>query len=115
VQAEASELLSGKGKFSSEQAVVLATAIDMGIEEAQFVTVPILDARFAVADARTTRLEARVDSGFASVVASLGARVQDSGPTIDRHNHLRRDSKDAVSASQGEGCFDSSHSARSSE
>ena len=57
----------------------------MAIEKSQFVTVPILDARFAAvdvqfatADARTTRLEAKMDSGFAAVNAridSLEARL----------------------------------------
>ncbi len=92
MQAEMIDLLSAKGKFPTEQALVIAEAIDMAIEKAQFVTVPILDARFAAvdvrfaavdvhfaaADARTTRLEARMDSGFASVNAridSLEARM----------------------------------------
>jgi hypothetical protein len=99
MQAEMIDLLSAKGKFPTEQALVIAEAIDMAIEQAQFVTVPILDARFAAvdvrfaavdvrfaavdvhfaaADARTTRLEARMDSGFASVNAridSLEARM----------------------------------------
>jgi hypothetical protein len=78
MQAELIDLLSGKGKFPTEQALVLAEAIDMAIETAQFVTVPILDARFAVADARTTRMEARMDSGFTAVNAridSLEARM----------------------------------------
>jgi hypothetical protein len=68
VQAETIELLSVKGKFTTEQAVIMAAAIDMGIEKAQFVTVPIMDARFAAmdarfaaVDARITQLEARMD------------------------------------------------------
>jgi hypothetical protein len=78
MQAEMIDLLSGKGKFPTEQALVLAEAIDMATEQAQFVTVPILDARFAAADARTTRLEARMESGFAAMSAridSLEARM----------------------------------------
>src|SRR4030088_2890775 len=78
MQAEVIDLRSGKGKFPAEQALVLAEAIDMAIEKTQFVTVPILDARFAVVDARISRLEARVDSGFAAVNAridSLEARM----------------------------------------
>jgi len=85
VQADTIELLTEKGKFAPAQAVILAAAIDMGIEKAQFVTVPILDARlaavdarfaevdarFAEVDARLTRLEARVESGFASLSARL--------------------------------------------
>jgi hypothetical protein len=78
-------LLSGKGKFPTEQALVLAEAIDMAIEKTQFVTVPILDARFAAVDvrfaavearfaaidARFARLEARMESGFVAVNARI--------------------------------------------
>jgi hypothetical protein len=92
VQADTIELLTEKGKFAPAQAVILAAAIDMGIEKAQFVTVPILDARlaavdarFADVDARLTRLEPRVESGFASLsarlesgFASLSARLESS-------------------------------------
>ncbi|HEV7447099.1 MAG TPA: hypothetical protein VGO18_31310 [Steroidobacteraceae bacterium] len=61
MQAEVIDLLSGKGKFPTEQALVLAEAIDMAIEKTQFVTVPILDARFAAVNARIDSLEARMD------------------------------------------------------
>jgi len=50
----------------------------MAIEKTQFVTVPILDARFAAVevrfaavDARIVRLEARMESGFAAVNARM--------------------------------------------
>jgi hypothetical protein len=76
VQAEMIELLSVKGKFTTEQAVIVAAAIDMGIEKAQWVTVPILDARLAAVDARITRLEARMESGFASLEARLDLKMQ---------------------------------------
>jgi hypothetical protein len=66
MQAAMIDLLSGRGKFPTEQALVLAEAIDMAIEKTQFVTVPILDARFAAID---VRLEAR----FAAVDARFGA------------------------------------------
>ena len=61
MQAEVIDLLSEKGKFPTEQALVLAEAIDMAIEKTQFVTVPILDARFAAVNARIDSLEARMD------------------------------------------------------
>jgi hypothetical protein len=61
MQAEVIDLLSGKGKFPTEQALVLAEAIEMAIENTQFVTVPILDARFAAVNARIDSLEARMD------------------------------------------------------
>ena len=54
----------------------MAAAIDMGIEKAQFVTVPILDARLAAVDARITRLEARMESGFASLEARMELKMQ---------------------------------------
>jgi hypothetical protein len=62
MQAEIIDLLSGKGKFPTEQALALAEAIDMAIEKTQFVTVRILDARFAAVDARFAKIEARIDA-----------------------------------------------------
>lgn len=78
MQAQVVDLLSGKGRFSTEQALVIAEAVDMAIEKAQLVTVPILDARFAVFDARMGRMDARMESGFAALNAridSLEARI----------------------------------------
>jgi hypothetical protein len=90
VQADTIELLTDKGKFAPAQAVVLAAAIDMGIEKAQLVTVPILDARLAAFDARFARLEARVESGFAltnarleSTSASLNERLVSSSVSVN--------------------------------
>jgi hypothetical protein len=60
-----------EGEVLTEQALVIAEAVDMAIEKAQIVTVPVLDARFAVSDAR-------MESGFAAVNAridSLEARI----------------------------------------
>jgi len=56
------DLLSVKGKFSTEQALVLAEAIEMTIEKAQLVTVPILDARLARIEASFVALEARMEA-----------------------------------------------------
>ena len=69
MQATVIDLLSGKGKFSTEQSVVLAEAIDMAIEKAQLVTVPILDARFAVVDARFAAVNARFETMEAKLAA----------------------------------------------
>jgi hypothetical protein len=62
MQAETVELLSVKGKFPMEQALVLAEAMDLVIEKAQFVTVPILDARIAIVNARIDALEAKLEA-----------------------------------------------------
>jgi hypothetical protein len=47
-----------------EQALVLAEAMDRVIEKAQFVTVPILDSRLAIVNARIDALEAKLDAKF---------------------------------------------------
>jgi hypothetical protein len=91
-------LLSGKGKFPTEQALVLAEAIDMAIEKTQFVTVPILDARFAAVDvrfaavearfaaidARFARLEARMESGFVAVNVRIDSLEVRMGAKMER-------------------------------
>ena len=74
MHAEVIDLLSGKGKFSTEEAVVLAEAMGLALEKAQVVTVPILDARFAALDRRFADIDRRfadVDIRFASVDARL--------------------------------------------
>jgi hypothetical protein len=79
VQAETIELLSVKGKFTTEQAVIVAAAIDMGIEKAQFVTVPIMDARFAAMDVRFAAMDTRfaaVDARFDSLEARMDLKMQ---------------------------------------
>jgi hypothetical protein len=47
-----------------EQALILVETIDRVIEKAQFLTVPILDARFAVVNARIDALEAKLGAKF---------------------------------------------------
>jgi hypothetical protein len=78
MQAATVELLERKGRFPSEQALAVAEAIDMAIADSQLVTVPILDARFAVTeakvDARFTAHEGRVDARFAAHEARVDAR-----------------------------------------
>ena len=75
MQAETMELLRGKGKFSMEQALVLAEAIERMVEKAQFVTVPILDARIAALTARADTSEAKSGARIESVRAELIARI----------------------------------------
>jgi len=69
-----------KRNFSSEQALALAEAMDTVIEEAQLVTVPILDSRmgvidtrFAQIDVRFEKMEARMEARFAKVDARFDA------------------------------------------
>jgi len=61
VYAATIELLTQKGRFQTDQALALAEAIDMAIGEAQLVTVPILDARFAAFKAE---MKAEIDVCF---------------------------------------------------
>jgi len=86
MQAVMIDLLSGKGKFPTEQALVLAEAIDMAIEKTQFVTVPILDMRFAAVDARFAAVDARfaaVDARIAQLEARLTARIDSLEARMD--------------------------------
>ena len=76
MQAETMELLRGKGKFSMEQALVLAEAIERMVEKAQFVTVPILDARIATVNARIDTSEAKSGARIELVRAELIARIE---------------------------------------
>src|ERR1700736_5909880 len=76
MRAETIDLLSEKGKFPAEQALVLAEAIDMAIEKTQLVTVPILDTRFAAVDLRFAAVESRfaaIDARFTKIDARLEA------------------------------------------
>jgi len=75
MQAETIELLSGKGTFSTEQALILAEAIDQVIDKAQFVTVPMLDTRIATVTARIDALDAKLCARIESGEARLEARI----------------------------------------
>ncbi len=76
MQAQTIELLSEKGKFSMEQALILAEAMDQVVERTQFVTVPILDARLATVTARIDSSEARLDARIDSLEAKLDAKFE---------------------------------------
>jgi hypothetical protein len=76
MQAAMIDLLSGKGKFPTEQALVLAEAIGMAIEKTQFVTVPILDARFAAADARMDSRFVAVNARIDSLEVKMDAKME---------------------------------------
>ena len=83
MQAETIELLSGKGSFSTEQALILAEAIDRVVEKAQFVTVPLLDMRIATVTARMDAIESKLIARIESGEARLGARVDSLEAKID--------------------------------
>jgi hypothetical protein len=72
------ELLVQKAHLDPDTALAIATAIDMALQNAQLVTVAILDARFAdweaKIDARFTAFEARIDARFAAAEARTDAR-----------------------------------------
>ena len=76
MQAETVALLSGKGKFSMEQALTLAEAMDGVIEKAQVVTIPILDARLATVNARIDALEGKLGARIDALEAKFDAKFE---------------------------------------
>jgi hypothetical protein len=83
MQAETIELLSGRGKFSMEQSLILAEAMDLVIDKTQFVTVPILDARLAMVNARIDVVEAKLGARIDELDAKLDAGIASVGVRID--------------------------------
>jgi hypothetical protein len=77
MQAQTIELLSGKGKFSMEQALTLAEAMDGVIEKAQFVTIPILDARL---DALEAKLDAKFERWTMRMMIAMVLSQTATGP-----------------------------------
>ena len=71
------EVLTQKSHFGAEVALGVTEAIDMAIADAQPVTVPVLDARFAAfeskMDARFAAFESKMDARFAAVDARFEA------------------------------------------
>jgi len=71
------ELLVQKAHLDPDTALAIATAIDMALQNAQLVTVAILDARFlafeAKIDARFAASEGKMDVRFAAVDSRFGA------------------------------------------
>jgi hypothetical protein len=61
------ELLVQKAHFDPDTALAIATAIDMALQNAQLVTVAVLDARFMA-------FEAKMDARFAAAEANTNAR-----------------------------------------
>jgi hypothetical protein len=77
------ELLSGRGKFSMEQSLILAEAMDLVIDKTQFVTVPILDARLAMVNARIDVVEAKLGARIDKLDAKLDARIDSLETKLD--------------------------------
>jgi hypothetical protein len=73
MNAEAVELLIGKGHLPTEQALAVVESIEMAIDNKQLVTVPVMDTRCAALradiDTRFATLRADIDTRFAKVDA----------------------------------------------
>ena len=70
------ELLVQKAHLDSDTALAIATAIDMALQNAQLVTVAVLDARFLA-------FEAKMDGRFAASEAKWDARFLAFGAKMD--------------------------------
>jgi hypothetical protein len=74
------ELLVQKAHLDPDTAIAIATAIDMALQNAQMVTVAVLDARFlafeAKMDARFAASEAKWDARFLAFEAKMDAALQ---------------------------------------
>jgi hypothetical protein len=68
------ELLVQKAHLEPDTALAIATAIDMALQNAQLVTVAILDARFMAFEAKMDARFAAVDSRFGALEAKMDAR-----------------------------------------
>jgi hypothetical protein len=64
MHAAAVEVLIRKSKFEPHVALGIAEAIDMAIQSAQLVTIPVLDARFAA-------FEAKVEARFGALETKM--------------------------------------------
>jgi hypothetical protein len=70
------DLLVEKAHLEPDTALAIATAIDMALDNAQLVTVPILDARFAASEAMTERRFAAVDARFIALEAKIDVALE---------------------------------------
>ena len=81
------ELLVQKAHLDPDTALAIATAIDMALQNAQLVTVAVLDARFAAfeakIEARFAAFEAKIDARFAASEAKIDARFAAAGAKTD--------------------------------
>jgi hypothetical protein len=77
LNAEAVEILIEKGRFEPEVALSIAEAIEVSVVHAQFVTVPILDARLQT-------LKAETSVSLMSLETKLSASIQELKTEMER-------------------------------
>ena len=70
------ELLVQKAHLDPDTALAIATAIDMALQNAQLVTVAVLDARFAAFEAKIDARFAAIDARFVALEAKMNAALQ---------------------------------------
>lgn len=78
------ELLVQKAHLEPDTALAIAEAIDMSIHNAQLVTVPILDSRFASFEAKADSRFASVDARFAALEDRFDAKLEKTKAEIVR-------------------------------
>jgi hypothetical protein len=88
LHAAAVEILIEKGRFEPEVALGIAEAIEASMMHAQFVTVPILDARLQELRAETRMslmsLEGTIDRKFGELDGKVDRRCAELDAKIDR-------------------------------
>jgi hypothetical protein len=75
MHAAAVEVLIEKSKFEPHVALGIAEAIDMVIQSAQLITVPMLDARLAALEQRLMEKIAGLDGRMGSFETKMEARI----------------------------------------
>jgi hypothetical protein len=82
IQAETVEILVEKARFEPKIALAVAEAIEFEMTHAQFVTVPILDARIhevraeiRVLEGKIEGMEAKIEAKLEGVVAKIEAKL----------------------------------------
>ena len=74
MEAAAVDKLIDRGDFSPQVAQAIAEAVDITLKAANFVTVPVLDARFAAQDAKIAETEARLTGQIAAMDTQFTAQ-----------------------------------------
>src|SRR5580698_5715567 len=77
MQAATLDKLQREARFAPEQAIAVAEAIDMAMAEAYFLTVPILDARFAAVEVAAGLRFREIDARFATAEVAAGLRFRE--------------------------------------